>query len=91
MMTTRDVGSRRRIGLGLATALVIGNMIGSGVFLLPAALASYGGISLVGWTFTAVGAFLLAWVLWGEDTESETVPVPAPAPATVTGEPRELS
>jgi signal peptidase II len=39
----------------------------------------------------SIGAFLLAWVLWGEDTESETVPVPAPAPATVTGEPRELS
>ena len=39
----------------------------------------------------SVGAFLLAWVLWGEDTESDSVPVPAPAPATVTGEPRELS
>jgi APA family basic amino acid/polyamine antiporter len=53
---------RRQIGLGLATTLVIGNMIGSGVFLLPASLASYGGISLVGWAFTAAGAFLLAWV-----------------------------
>jgi signal peptidase II len=36
----------------------------------------------------SLGAFLLAWVLWGEDTETERVPVPAAA--TVTGEPREL-
>ena len=53
---------KRELGLGLATALVIGNMIGSGVFLLPASLASYGGISIVGWLFTAAGAFLLAYV-----------------------------
>jgi signal peptidase II len=36
----------------------------------------------------SLGAFLLAWVLWGEDSETERVPVPAAA--TVTGEPREL-
>lgn len=35
--------SKRRIGLVIATALVLGNMIGSGVFLLPASLAPYGG------------------------------------------------
>ncbi len=28
---------KRELGLGMATALVIGNMVGSGVFLLPAA------------------------------------------------------
>ncbi len=44
----------------MCTALVMGNMIGSGVFLLPAALAPYGTISLVGWLFTASGAVLLA-------------------------------
>ena len=43
------------LGLGMATALVVGNMIGSGVFLLPVALAAFGGISLVGWVFTAAG------------------------------------
>lgn len=37
----------------------------------------------------SVGAFLLAWVLWGEDAESQTVSMPAPA--SVSGEPRELS
>ncbi len=44
----------------MATALVVGNMIGSGVFLLPASLGPYGGISLIGWLFTSTGAVLLA-------------------------------
>lgn len=44
----------------MATALVVGNMIGSGVFLLPAALAPYGGASLLGWAVTLTGALLLA-------------------------------
>jgi signal peptidase II len=37
----------------------------------------------------SLGAFLLAWVLWGEDAEIESVP--APAPATVTADSREIS
>ena len=58
-----DVASERKaLSPRMATALVIGNMIGSGVFLLPASLAAYGGISLVAWMFTAAGAFLLALV-----------------------------
>ena len=35
-------------------------MVGSGIFLLPASLAAYGGISIFGWLFTATGAILLA-------------------------------
>ena len=41
-----------KIGLWLSTSLVVGNMTGSGIFLLPAALALYGGISLFGWLLT---------------------------------------
>jgi APA family basic amino acid/polyamine antiporter len=52
----------RKLGLFTATALVIGNMIGSGVFLLPSALAAYGGVSIVAWLFTSAGALLLALV-----------------------------
>jgi APA family basic amino acid/polyamine antiporter len=37
-------------------------MVGSGIFLLPASLRAYGGVSLVGWAFTSGGAFLLALV-----------------------------
>jgi len=35
-------------------------MIGVGIFVLPAILASYGSISILGWLFTAGGALLLA-------------------------------
>ncbi len=45
----------------MTTSLVVGNMIGSGIFLLPASLGAYGGISIFGWLFTAVGATLLAF------------------------------
>ncbi len=56
----REVEDRRRIGFWISTSLVVGNMVGSGVFLLPASLAAYGGISLVGWLLTSTGALLLA-------------------------------
>ena len=52
--------SARPLGLWSATALVVGSMIGSGVFLLPASLAPYGAASLVGWGITLGGAILLA-------------------------------
>ena len=50
----------RPLGLWAAIALVVGNMIGSGVFLLPASLAPYGGVSLAGWAITLAGALALA-------------------------------
>ncbi len=46
----------------MCTALVVGNMIGSGVFLLPASLGPFGGISIVGWLVSASGAICLALV-----------------------------
>jgi APA family basic amino acid/polyamine antiporter len=55
-------GQRRSLGLWMCTALVVGNMIGSGVFLLPASLAPYGGISIVGWLVSGGGAICLALV-----------------------------
>jgi APA family basic amino acid/polyamine antiporter len=50
----------QKIGLITATSLVVGNMIGAGIFLLPASLAGIGSISLMGWLFTASGALVLA-------------------------------
>jgi APA family basic amino acid/polyamine antiporter len=44
-------------------ALVMGNMIGSGVFLLPASLAPFGWNAVVGWIVTTAGAMVLAYVL----------------------------
>ena len=54
------MSNARPLGLWSATALVVGSMIGSGVFLLPAALAPYGGVSLLGWAITLGGALALA-------------------------------
>lgn len=50
----------RPFGMWSATALVVGCIIGSGVFLLPASMAQYGGVSLVGWAITLAGALALA-------------------------------
>src|SRR5262245_35289519 len=50
------------IGFWTAVALVMGNMIGSGVFLLPSALAPYGGLALAGWIVSAAGSMCLALV-----------------------------
>jgi basic amino acid/polyamine antiporter, APA family len=52
----------RTIGFWTTVALVMGNMIGSGVFLLPASLAPFGGVSLVGWLISTLGAMMLALV-----------------------------
>ncbi len=53
----------RKLGIWIATALVVGNMVGSGVFLLPASLASFGGISILGWLFTSAGALAVALLM----------------------------
>jgi len=45
-----------------ATFLVAGNMIGSGVYLLPATLGAFGSVSVIGWVVSGLGAFLLAGV-----------------------------
>jgi APA family basic amino acid/polyamine antiporter len=53
---------KEKIGFWPSTSLVVGNMIGSGIFLLPAAMSVYGGISLLGWIFTSIGSIFLALV-----------------------------
>ena len=52
--------NRRALGIWSATALVVGNMIGSGVFLLPSSLAPYGATALIGWAITLAGTLALA-------------------------------
>ena len=54
--------TKKQLGLWTSTSLVVGNMIGAGVFMMPAALAKFGGISLLGWVCSALGAFLIAKV-----------------------------
>ena len=49
-----------QFGLTSATALIIGTIVGVGIFNLPTSLAGYGPISLVSMALTTVGALALA-------------------------------
>jgi arginine:agmatine antiporter len=55
-------GKTSQIGLVAAVFLVTSNMLGSGVYMLPASLAGIGGISLIGWLVAMVGVIALALV-----------------------------
>ncbi len=58
--TDRRPSAASSLGLPTATALVIGSIIGTGVFALPSALAPYGPISLVAFAAVTLGALALA-------------------------------
>jgi basic amino acid/polyamine antiporter, APA family len=49
-----------RLGLTGATALVVGSIVGVGIFNLPSSLAGYGPITLVSMGLTTIGALALA-------------------------------
>lgn len=53
---------RRLMGFWMCLALVVGNIVGSGVYMLPASLAPHGLNSIFGWIVTAGGAVALATV-----------------------------
>jgi APA family basic amino acid/polyamine antiporter len=55
-------GPGKELGFWMCTALVVGNTIGMGIFLLPASLAPYGFNALVGWGITVTGMTVLARV-----------------------------
>lgn len=78
MATTGDLGTtvaqqtaanlgpaqgERQLGLPMATALVVGNMIGAGIFLLPAVLAPFGPNAIYGWVVAVAGSMFLAATL----------------------------
>jgi APA family basic amino acid/polyamine antiporter len=54
--------AERSLGLPQSTALIMGSIIGVGIFSLPYALASYGPISLVAMGLATVGAVVLAFM-----------------------------
>lgn len=60
-----------KIGLWSLTSLVTGNLVGSGVYMLPATLAAFGTLSLVGWGITSLGALFLALVFAGLSSHTQ--------------------
>jgi len=52
----------KELGFWTCTALVVGNTIGIGIYVLPASLAPYGFNAMIGWGVTVVGMTLLARV-----------------------------
>jgi APA family basic amino acid/polyamine antiporter len=60
MVSTSATRARQGFGLASASALVVGSVIGTGVFALPGALAAYGPISLIAFVLVTIGAIALA-------------------------------
>lgn len=58
-----DATEKRPFGFWMAAALVVGGMIGSGIFVLPAQLAPYGWTGAAAWLFCTAGALVIAVVL----------------------------
>src|SRR5690242_12287356 len=57
--TTNSEGAQK-FGLPAAMALIVGSIIGVGIFNLPTSLAAYGPITLVSMALVTVGALALA-------------------------------
>jgi APA family basic amino acid/polyamine antiporter len=54
-----------KIGFWTVTSLVCSNLVGSAVFMLPTTLAPFGGLTVVAWLVTAIGAMFLAGIFAG--------------------------
>ena len=67
-VSQRNQEKAHALGLTSATGLVIGSIVGTGVFTMPAVLALAGTMSLVVLGVIAVGAVLLG-VLFGQLTK----------------------
>jgi APA family basic amino acid/polyamine antiporter len=61
----RTGGQTRALGLVMCTALVVGNTIGAGIFMLPASLAPFGVNAVPAWLITTGGCIFIAWVFAG--------------------------
>ncbi len=58
-----DPATRRPFGFWMATALVVGGMIGSGIFLMPVGLAPLGWTAVAAWAISIGGAVALAFTM----------------------------
>jgi APA family basic amino acid/polyamine antiporter len=49
----------KSLGVAACTAIVVGNMVGSGFYLSPAAVAPYGNLAIIAWMVMGAGAICL--------------------------------
>ncbi len=52
-----------KMGIWMTTALVVGTIIGAGIFMLPVSLAPLGRNSIIGWLVSGVGALCIVFAL----------------------------
>lgn len=64
-MADSEAELERPFGFWTALALVVGGMIGAGIFVLPAQLAPYGATGIAAWIIAILGAILLGLVIAG--------------------------
>ena len=59
-----DANNRQKLGVGALTALVVGSMVGGGIFSIPQNTAASAGVgaTAVAWAITGVGMLALAFV-----------------------------
>lgn len=69
--------SAKKLGLITCTVIVAGNMMGSGVAMLPSSLAAIGSVTIYSWLLAIIGALGLAFVFakLGLDDPQEGGPV----------------
>ncbi|WP_050615091.1 amino acid permease [Bacillus testis] len=58
------MGNQQKLGFWILTSLVIGNMVGSGIFMLPQSLATVAspGGAILAWVFTGLGVLFVTLV-----------------------------
>ena len=56
---TTNAAKERSLGIAACTAIVVGNMVGSGFYLSPSAVAPYGSLAILVWALMGGGAICL--------------------------------
>ncbi len=56
-------GKPQMIGIWMTSAIVVGTIIGSGIFMLPVALAPLGANALIAWVVSGIGVICIAYAL----------------------------
>src|SRR6476661_4305835 len=59
METNEGRVTGKSLGVAACTAIVVGNMVGSGFYLSPAAVAPFGNLAIVAWVVMGLGAACL--------------------------------